>query len=224
MKFIDCLPRKRSAMRDYKSPEKSLIINTFNSLSYMDMWISSIVEGYIYEKVNKIDEKGYREEYTERYDGEKEGEYKKWKSGENGQLYIQKYYKEGYLDGEFKVWYENGQLWFQKYYKEGEYHGEYKRWWSNGQLSCQEYYKEGKEEGEHKKWYPNGEIEGQLCYKEGKLDGESKQWYDNGQLAFQCYYKEGEKDGELKTWYPNGKLGKHIIYKEGIIVKVLLGK
>ncbi len=82
----------------------------------MDIWISSIVEGYIYEKVDKVDEKGYREEYTERY-GKKDGELKTWYP--NGKLMGQFYYKEGKLNGEFKLWYENGQLWFQEYYKEG---------------------------------------------------------------------------------------------------------
>ena len=53
------------------------------------------------------------------------------------------YYKEGKLEGEFKLWYENGQLWFQEYYKEGKLDGEYKRWGINGQLMAQTYYKEG---------------------------------------------------------------------------------
>jgi hypothetical protein len=30
----------------------------------MDMWICSIVEGYIYENVDKVNEKGHKEEYT----------------------------------------------------------------------------------------------------------------------------------------------------------------
>ena len=36
---------------DHKSPEKDIINDAFNSLTYMDMWISSIVEGY--EKVEQ---------------------------------------------------------------------------------------------------------------------------------------------------------------------------
>jgi hypothetical protein len=35
---------------DYNSPEKAIINTTFKSIPYMDMWISSIVEGYIYGK------------------------------------------------------------------------------------------------------------------------------------------------------------------------------
>ena len=113
----------------------------------MDLWISRIVEGYIYEKVDKVNKyDDCREEYIERY-GKKDGEYKGWHpvtdGQSNGQLLGQCYYKEGKLEGEFKLWYENGQLWFQEYYKEGKLDGEYKRWGINGQLMAQTYYKEG---------------------------------------------------------------------------------
>ena len=97
------------------SPEKAIINNTFNSVSYIDMWISSIVEGY--EKVDKVNQFGRREEYTKRY-GKKEGEYRMWYS--NGQLAFQYYYKDGDLEGEYKLWYENGQLWNRMLYKGGQ--------------------------------------------------------------------------------------------------------
>ena len=103
---------------DHKSPEKAIINDTFKTIPYMDMWISSIIEGYIYEKVDKVDKYENREEYTERY-GKKEGEYKMWWD-KNGQLAIQCYYKEGKLEGEYKQRDINGQLWFQEYYKDGK--------------------------------------------------------------------------------------------------------
>ena len=100
------------------SPEKAIINESFNSLSYMDIWISNIVEGYIYEKVDKVNQFGRREEYTKRY-GKKEGEYRMWYS--NGQLGFQYYYKDGDLEGEYKLWYENGQLWNRMLYKGGSH-------------------------------------------------------------------------------------------------------
>jgi hypothetical protein len=57
---------------DYKSPEKGIIKEKFNTIPYMDVWISSIIEGYIYENVSKVNEySGTKEEYMERY-GKKE--------------------------------------------------------------------------------------------------------------------------------------------------------
>ena len=88
--FIDCL-RGKPELRDYKSPEKEIIKEKFNTIPYMDVWVSNVIEGYIYEKVSSTDT-GIREEYTERY-RKIEGEYKSWYP--NGQLYAQCYYKEG---------------------------------------------------------------------------------------------------------------------------------
>ena len=48
MKFIDCLPRKPE-LRDYNSPEKDIIKEKFNTIPYMDIWVCSIIEGYIYD-------------------------------------------------------------------------------------------------------------------------------------------------------------------------------
>ena len=50
---------------DHNSPEKSIIDNNFKSIPYMDMWISSIIEGYIYE-VEEF-------EYLENEDEDEEG-------------------------------------------------------------------------------------------------------------------------------------------------------
>ena len=52
---------------DYNSPEKEIIKNVFNTIPYMDVWIANIIEGYIYEKVIRINEYGFKEEYTTRY-------------------------------------------------------------------------------------------------------------------------------------------------------------
>ncbi len=152
---------------DHNSPEKTLLKDAFNSLPYIDMWISSIVEGYIYENVLGIDKYGYREEYIERY-RKKEGEYKKWWYDKK-QLWVQCYYKRGELEGKYKVWLDNGQIRIQCYYKEGKLEGEYKSWHRNRQISFQEYYKEGKREGEGKWWNEQGELIVRKIYKNNEV-------------------------------------------------------
>ena len=109
---------------DYNSPEKEIIKDKFKSIPYMDIWISSVVEGYIYKKVSLIDREGRGEVYTERY---------------------------GSIEGECKAWYPDRNVWFISYYKGGNLEGETKEWHQNGQLKSQWYYKEGKVEGEVKK-------------------------------------------------------------------------
>ena len=151
---------------DYISPEKDIIKEKFTTISYMDVWICSIIEGYIYENVKKVDEEGYKEEYMERY-GKKEREYRTWYK--NGQIEAQYYYKEGKKEGENKEWYENGQLGGQFFYKEGKFEGEYKMWFRNGQLGCQCYYKEGKREGEFKEWNEEGDLISYKIYKDDNV-------------------------------------------------------
>ena len=102
---------------DYNSPEKAIINDTFKTIPYMDMWICSIVEGYIYGKVDKVDIFGNRQEYTERY-GKKEGEYKAW--WDNGNLWIEEYYIDGKEEGECKEWNYEGKLIVSNLYKDGE--------------------------------------------------------------------------------------------------------
>jgi len=187
---------------DYNSPEKAIINTTFNLLPYIDMWISSIIEGYIYVKIVKINYARYIEEYIVRYE-KKEGECKYWY--ESGQLWCQGYYKEGKREGEHKDWWPTGELWRQCYYKEGKLKGEYKVLGRNGKICAQGYYKDDKEEGEYKEWYRCG------------ADGQS-----NGQLRIQCYYKEGKKDGEYKRWSAEGILKEHSLYKNGKLITVFL--
>ena len=40
---------------DYKSPEKEIIKEKFNTIPYMDVWVSNVIEGYIYKKVSNVD-------------------------------------------------------------------------------------------------------------------------------------------------------------------------
>ena len=115
---------------DYNSPEKEIIKEKFNTIPYMDVWISSIVEGYIYEKVTKI-QNGLRQEYTNRYD-KKEGEYKAY-DAKNNKIAFQKYYKNGKEEGESKKWHRNGKLEIQAYYREGILE-EFKSWNYKGKL------------------------------------------------------------------------------------------
>ena len=155
---------------DYFSPEKDIIKEKFNTIPYMDVWISSIIEGYIYENVSRIVKihtiNGCKEEYTERY-GKKEGEYKKWWNKK--QIWTKSSYKRGELEGAHTIWFYEGQMAIQQYYKGGVIEGEYKVWYENGQISIQEYYKEGKKEGEGKWWDYEGVLTLHKIYKDGKV-------------------------------------------------------
>lgn len=50
----------------------------------------------------------------------------------------------GYLDGEYKEWYENGQMRIHSYHKDGRLHGECKIWNVNGKLEDHTFYNRGR--------------------------------------------------------------------------------
>lgn len=162
---------------DHFSPEKDIIKEKFTIIPYMDVWICSIVEGYIYKKIIKENVFGYEEEYVERY-GKKEGECKEW------------YCRDDDLS-------ENVQLRSQCYYKEGKKEGEEIWWHLNREIKGLLYYKDGKIEGEWKTWYENGILSEQCYCKDGKLDGEYKEWDEDGNLIFHKTYTAGESFEDL---------------------------
>ncbi len=194
---------------DHNSPEKALLKDAFNSLSYMDLWVCSIIEGYIYKKIDwkkpyerKWFRYGYREEFTLRYNK---------------------------IEGELKGWWDNGQLMYQYYFKGGRREGEGKMFYENGQIEYKSGFKRGKESGEWSHWYYNGQQSRHGFYKKNKLEGEYKRWYlrandvsDNNQLEIQCYYKKDKKEGECKIWNEEGELVEHKIYENDEVVKDLL--
>ena len=54
--------------------------------------------------------------------------------GTNGQLIEEGYYKEGFLDGERRVWHENGQMKWESSWKKGKEQAGSKVWDENGNL------------------------------------------------------------------------------------------
>jgi antitoxin component YwqK of YwqJK toxin-antitoxin module len=210
--FIDCLHRKPE-LRDYKSLEKDIIKNAFNLLPYMDMWISSIIEGYIYDVEEFEYEEDEDEEHEENEEEDEENEGKDIKHfcltrygvcNGNYTKYIiiskedepevrkvleEGYYKDGKLDGEFKTWWDNNILKELRYYEGGKINGELKAWFKDGQMKVHFYIKDGKKEGEFKMWHENGELSSHQYFKDDKNEGEHKEYYETGQLFYQQYPK-----------------------------------
>ena len=98
---------------DYNSPEKEIIKEKFNTIPYMDVWICSIIEGYIYGIEDQEEEDGDAycivHLYYTRY-GVREGKYSLYTFND--------YTDENVLIG-------------TGYYKNGKQEGEYKELWKN---------------------------------------------------------------------------------------------
>ena len=53
---------------------------------------------------------------------------------ENGQIKLEKKYKDGKIDGKWTWWYENGQIKLEANYKDGTLDGKWTWWFENGQI------------------------------------------------------------------------------------------
>ena len=91
-------------------------------------------------------------------------------------------YKDDKLDGKWTEWDENGQIDLERNYKDGELVSETKySYYENGQKKWEENYKDGKLDGKCTAWDENGQKESEENYKDGKQDGKWTRWYENGQ-------------------------------------------
>lgn len=208
-------------LTDFKSPEKEILLHVFEDIPYIDKWIASLVENYIYAWVIEDasfmlkQDKGILK-YVMRYD-KKHGPYEQWYTQCDGKiqniLYIQTTYKDNKMHGEYKEWYTNGKLCIETTYKDGKLHGEYKQWYANGKLKKQTTYKEGEFHGEYKHWWNTDNLNvlhGQLYYNEvytnGLRDGKSTSYWPNGNRRLTCYFKNGKRASKLTEWNESGDI------------------
>lgn len=189
---------------NHNSPEKALLKYVFKSLSYMDVWICSIIEGYIYEKVEKINYIGYREEYTERY-RKREGEYKEWyKDGSKKTI---KNYKDGEQFGLLEGWHIDGTpSVYASFNEKGMFNGVCKGWYENGNPMYEIYYQNGEEQGTRIDYYTNGKPRMLRNYINGLQVGEYKYWNEDGTLSTYGIYNDNGNLIKLKQYNNNGKL------------------
>ena len=86
---------------------------------------------------------------------------------------------DGVKDGLYRRWYENGQVEVERNFKDGKQNGYYRRWYGNDQLKVEGIYKNGKQEGIYREWHENGQIFVESNYKDG-IWISSKYWDENG--------------------------------------------
>ena len=127
----------------------------------------------------------------------------------NGQLEVEKPYKNGNLDGVWKEFYENGQLKFEKPFKDGNLEGVVKEFYKNGQLQAEKSYKNSNLEGVVKEFNKDGKLKSEEVYKSGFLEkvvyhAQQPQPFEdhnkNNTLALSNMRKNQDKINNT-TWY-----------------------
>lgn len=98
--------------------------------------------------------------------GERDGLTEQYFSS-TGKLRVSANYKEGILEGEYKVYYPDGTLQGEVSYKNGEMNGEFKEYYENGNLWTRQEFKDNISEGIYEIYYEDGTPQLKAKIKEG---------------------------------------------------------
>jgi len=212
----------QAKLTDFHSEEKREIAEVFRTIPYMDKWIASLVENFIYTLEQIFYDNGsLKEEYRTKY-GLKDGEYREWYPNSDnlsgtGKLHIKTTYRNNELHGQYESWFPNGQPNTQASFVDGKNEGDCKYWYQEvtpPQLSSQYTYTSGMLNGEYKQWYASGILWCHGYHKDNEYHGERKSWDRNGILWLHHHHNNGKEHGECTVW-SNGKLCGHRYYEDG---------
>jgi antitoxin component YwqK of YwqJK toxin-antitoxin module len=93
----------------------------------------------------------------------------------DGTKSIERNYKEGKLDGAYKIWYDNGSIKLIGKYKAGKEDSIWIWWYENSNLWAEESYLKGEKYGLSTIYHPNGNKKESFSYNKGKFNG--YKWY-----------------------------------------------
>ena len=179
------------------------IVSPGDSIAYLKSTMKPI-DGYVYN------EKGTLGLYK---NGKKEGLHKRWMYN----MYEEKNYVQGNLEGYSRLWYDKSQqLKSEEYYHNNKIEGISRYWYENGQMNYEINWKDDQLNGIRKGWHQNGIIMTECLYVNGLAEGIDRQWYDNGQLHHETRYSNGKKNGISQYWYKNGQLWSESVYIDDV--------
>ena len=143
---------------------------------------------------------------------------------ENGQVSIERNYKNGKRNGPRILWQENGIKIREGIYKDNELTVLMTFNPSSGQISSKQNYINDELNGVAIYWYENGQIKSERNYINNDLNGVSTTWNENGQKITEGSYKNSIVDGKWIFWKYNGQKDEERNYKDGSLVDKLIFK
>jgi antitoxin component YwqK of YwqJK toxin-antitoxin module/Flp pilus assembly protein TadD len=125
--------------------------------------------------------------------------------------------ENGYLAGEWKLYYPDGTLREVKHYgPKARLVGLSETYFNNGQLrQRRQFGPEGAGEGYFEQYYSDGALSQTGFMHEGENQGVWKSYYCNGQLSQEREFFRGELSGPLRSYAPGGKLTEERLYAFG---------
>jgi len=111
------------------------------------------------------------------------------------------------LDGTTMAWYdENGQLALQRAFKNGEPIGTYASWYANGQQELRYAFGNGQPTGGFTHWYDNGQIESQGSLQDGEYHGHWVAQHADGNVSAAGQFNAGHEVGDWLYVLPDGEI------------------
>lgn len=115
-------------------------------------------------------------------------------------------------------YFKDGSLHYSTSYKDGYKNGEWRIWFSNGNLQKVGNTLNEKEEGIYREYYKSGKLKYEYHYKQGKKVDIWKSWYENGQQWTSRDFKNNILDGKVLVWDTDGTLTKEYTYRNGTMI------
>ena len=114
----------------------------------------------------------------------------------HGHLYRLIPYRGGRIEGTEIHWYPDGRRWVERSFKEGVADGEWKMWFSDGKVQALSHYSHGEPDGESWAWNQSGIVTKYSLHREGH-EIAYKSWTFDGKPFVNYVYQNGEKAGVL---------------------------
>ena len=128
-------------------------------------------------------------------------------------------YKNGYLNGYLREYYDNGAIWIESNFVNGKINGVKKTFTDKGILTNESNFVDGALSGVSKNYYPSGTISWESTYSADMLNGSVKSYEDkdNGSLQYEAMYINNNKSGAEKYYYAGGNTYAEFIYDNNVL-------
>ena len=129
-------------------------------------------------------------------------------------------FKNGLMEGTFKVLYPNGKIARIMIYKNGKTEGIQKVYYESGIIKRETSHKNGLVDGLMKSYYPSGKLKIELPLdKNGLTNGIVKIYYPSGKIMSEKSYKDDKLEGTVKIYDESGKIISEEFFKNGNRIK-----
>jgi antitoxin component YwqK of YwqJK toxin-antitoxin module len=132
---------------------------------------------------------GYLFYKTERFSGRL---YELYPNGDTALLFP---YHNGKEEGWCRKWYADGKKMEERFYREGWKEGEHKAWWPDGRSKFLYHFLNDEHEGEAREWFTNGNLARLFHYAKGQEAGLQQMWWEDGKVRANYVVKDGEQYG-----------------------------